>query len=82
MSPRLRRMSGDQVISVFRGFGFESAGQSGSHVKLIRVTDQGDRQTLTIPKHKELDAGTLQAIVRQAGRYVDIHVLKQHFYTA
>jgi predicted RNA binding protein YcfA (HicA-like mRNA interferase family) len=74
-------MSGDEVIGVFRDLGFEISGQSGSHVKLIRVTGEGNRQTLTIPKHKELDAGTLQAIVRQAGRYVDQQVLRQHFYT-
>ena len=75
-------MSGDDVIGVFHSLGFEIASQRGSHVKLVRVTDQGDRQILTVPKHKELDAGTLQAIVRQAGRYVDQQVLREHFYTA
>lgn len=81
MSPRLRRMSGDEVIAAFRELGFEIAGQSGSHVKLVRVTNEGHRQTLTVPKHKELDVGTLQAIVRQASRYVDERVLRQRFYT-
>ena len=81
MSPRLKRMSGDEVIDVFRELGFEIAWQRGSHVKLLRMTDEGSRQTLTIPKHKELDAGTLQAIVRQGARYVDKSVLRQHFYT-
>ena len=82
MSPRLRRMSGEETLSIFRALGFNVMTQRGSHVKLVRITDEGYRQTLTIPNHKELDLGTLQAILRQAGRYVDQHVLREHFYTA
>lgn len=81
MSPKLKRMSGDDAIGVFRQLGFEEVGQKGSHVKLVRVTEDGSRQVLTVPKHKLLDSGTLQAIVRQASRFVDARLLKNHFYT-
>ena len=32
--PRLRRLSGAQVIQVLEGFGFANYAQAGSHVKL------------------------------------------------
>ncbi len=33
------------------------------------------------PDHKELDTGTLRAIVRQASAYIDLETLKNHFYS-
>ncbi|WP_420886072.1 hypothetical protein [Candidatus Brocadia sinica] len=41
----------------------------------------GDKQTLTIPSHDELDVGTLRAIVRQASRYIPEEQLKPYFYS-
>ncbi|MDO8587154.1 MAG: type II toxin-antitoxin system HicA family toxin [Armatimonadota bacterium] len=81
MSPKLKRMSGAEAIEIFRKLGFEIAGQRGNHVKLVRIGRDGERKILTIPTHKELDAGTLHAIVRQAGRFVEPQVLGQRFYT-
>ena len=78
--PSLRRMSGRAVSSVLQSFGFEVESQRGSHVKLRRVGPNGERQTLTIPNHAELDTGTLRAIIRQAARYVATDDLQQHFY--
>ena len=49
-------------------------------MKLRRITAEGQKQTLTIPIHDELDVGTLQAIIRQASRYVPEEELKKHFY--
>ncbi|RLC95460.1 MAG: type II toxin-antitoxin system HicA family toxin [Chloroflexi bacterium] len=79
--PRLRRLSGDEVIAILAGFGFEMHSQRGTHVKLRRVTGGGSRQTLTVPRHRELDTGTLQAILRQASRFVPEDSLRAHFYT-
>jgi hypothetical protein len=45
------------------------------------MTPAGEKQTLTIPNHKELDTGTLRAIVRQASRYVTTEELAPHFYS-
>jgi len=78
--PSLRRMSGADVIAVFRTFGFELISQRGSHVKLRRIAPSGERQTLTIPDHREIDTGTLRAIVRQATRYIPLDQLRPHFY--
>lgn len=52
----------------------------GSHARLRRVTDDGRRETLTLPLHKELDVGTLQAIVRQAARFIPEPELRKQFY--
>jgi predicted RNA binding protein YcfA (HicA-like mRNA interferase family) len=76
--PKLRRLSGDDVVSIFRGFGFCVAGQHGSHIKLVRDLPSG-RQILTIPAHRELDTGTLRAIIRQAGRFVAADELEPLF---
>ena len=78
--PNLRRMSGREVLAVFQSLGFEVQSQRGSHVKLRRRGPGGERQTLTVPNHSELDTGTLRAIIRQAGRYVAMDDLLRHFY--
>lgn len=78
--PKLRRLSGAEVIKILGRFGFAINSQRGSHVKLQRVTDAGDKQTLTIPNHSELDTGTCRAIYRQAIRYIPEHDLRPLFY--
>jgi predicted RNA binding protein YcfA (HicA-like mRNA interferase family) len=46
--------------------GFTQVSQSGSHVKFIKTTPEGTR-TATVPKHREVAAGTLRSVLRQAG---------------
>ena len=79
--PELRRLSGYAVIGVLEGFGFTIHAQVGSHVKLRRTGSYGQKQTLTIPCHGELDTGTLRAIFRQASRYIPDQELRPHFFT-
>ena len=47
-------------------FGFVEVGQSGSHVKFIKVTDIGSLVAM-VPKHKEVASGTIRSILKQAG---------------
>ncbi len=79
--PKLRRLSGDEVIAAMAKFGFVRHSQSGSHAKLRRVTPAGPVQTLTIPRHRELDTGTLRAIFRQASRFVPEDLIFPEFYS-
>ena len=79
MSPKLKRLSGKDVISILDHFGFTIQSQKGSHVKLRRIGIAGEKQTLTIPLHEELDIGTLRAIVRQATRYIPEEQLRPYF---
>ena len=78
--PKLKSLSGDEVINIFSHFGFEVISQRGSHVKLRRVLEDETKQILTIPRHRELDKGTLRAIFRQALRYIPEEKLKPYFY--
>jgi predicted RNA binding protein YcfA (HicA-like mRNA interferase family) len=77
---RLRRLSGQELLAAFARLGFRIHSQKGSHVKPRRVTDSGERQTLTVPLHRELDTGTCRAILRQASRYVPVEDLRPLFY--
>ena len=77
--PKLRSLSGRDVISILGRFGFTVVSQRGSHMKLQRIVG-GSKQTLTVPAHSELDSGTLRAIIRQAGRFVPEQDLHPYFY--
>lgn len=79
--PKLRRLSGSAVIHILEGFGFIIHAKAGSHVKLRRIGPYGQKQILTIPRHRELDTGTLAAIFRQASQYIPDDELRPHFYT-
>lgn len=46
--------------------GFIEVGQTGSHIKFAKTTTAGTR-TATVPKHRDVAAGTLRSILRQAG---------------
>ena len=79
--PRLKNLSGREVIAIFSRFGFEAVSQRGSHAKLRRILPDGEKQTLTIPAHQDLDRGTLRAIFRQALRYISEEDLRSDFYS-
>jgi predicted RNA binding protein YcfA (HicA-like mRNA interferase family) len=48
--PKLRRLSGDEVVTILRDLGFQLESQRGSHIKLSRESASG-RQVLTVPAH-------------------------------
>ena len=73
-------LSGKDIVSIFKLFGFIIVAQKGSHMKLRRVLSSGEKQTLTIPYHAELDTGTVHAIYRQASHYIPEYELKKYFY--
>jgi predicted RNA binding protein YcfA (HicA-like mRNA interferase family) len=79
--PKLKVLSGGEVLKILRSFGFEIQSQKGSHVKLLRHAEAGEKQTLIIPNHADIDKGTLKAIYRQALRYISETELHPHFYS-
>lgn len=81
MSPRLRRLSGRDVVRALHAFGFEVISTRGSHAKLRRASSDGGAQILTLPLHKDLAPGTLRAIFRQAGRFVNEDELRPFFFS-
>lgn len=78
--PRLKRLSGKELIAIIERFGFAVVSTRGSHVKLQRLW-LGEKQILTVPDHPTLDPGTSRAIFRQASRYIDSNELKNYFYS-
>lgn len=65
---RLPRISGRECVKVLSKAGFYLKRQEGSHIILRRDDPFGQ---LVVPDHKELDRGTLRAIIRQSGLSVD-----------
>jgi predicted RNA binding protein YcfA (HicA-like mRNA interferase family) len=61
---KLPVLSGEKCIKALEKVGFYIKRQEGSHVTLRR--DEPFCQVV-VPLHKELDRGTLRAIIRQAG---------------
>jgi len=78
--PKIKNLSGKEVVRILESFGFVVVKQRGSHIKLVRIINN-NRQILTIPNHKELDKGTLKAIFIQTSRFVTESELRQYFYS-
>ena len=79
--PKIRSLSGKDLVRIFAGFEFYQFSQRGSHIKLRRTLPSGIKQTLTIVHHSEVDRGTLHAIYRQALRFIPEPDLRPHFYS-
>ena len=65
---KLPRISGRDCVKALAKAGFYFKRQHASHIILRR--DDPFAQ-LVVPDHKELDKGTLKAIIKQAGLSVD-----------
>lgn len=63
MTTRVPRISGHECVRALAKVGFYIRRQHGSHI-IIRRDDPFAQ--LVVPDHRELDTGTLRAIVRQA----------------
>ena len=50
-------------------------------MKVRRVLESGQTQSLTVPNHDEMDRGTLHALYRQASRFVPEAELRAKFFT-
>ncbi len=64
----------------FLGFRFGLKSQKGNQSKLPRQTQTG-KETLVIPKRKEIPRGTLKALFNQTSRFIPQSELRDFFYT-
>lgn len=64
--PKLPRVSGPEVVRALQRLGFAVARQRGSHI-VMRRGPSG----CVVPNHRELKAGTLAGVLKQAGVSVD-----------
>ena len=65
---KLPRVSGRECINALVKIGFEVKRQQGSHIVLRRDVPFAQ---IVVPDHKELDRGTLRAIIRQVNLSVE-----------
>ena len=68
---KLPRVSGRECVRALEKAGFFIRRQEGSHIILRRNEPFAQ---LVVPDHKELDRGTLRAIIRQSGLTVEAFV--------
>jgi predicted RNA binding protein YcfA (HicA-like mRNA interferase family) len=68
---KLPRVSGRECVGALEKAGFFIRRQEGSHIILRRNEPFAQ---LVVPDHKELDRGTLRAIIRQSGLTVEAFV--------
>ncbi|OHA89913.1 MAG: hypothetical protein A2832_02145 [Candidatus Zambryskibacteria bacterium RIFCSPHIGHO2_01_FULL_44_22b] len=78
--PKLRVVSGRQLVKFFEKQGFELEYGKGSHCKMIKFVGE-QIQELAIPLHKEIARGTLKAIFSQAAHFIPVEELRKYFYT-
>ena len=64
---RLSNISGKQAVKIFEKYGYVLDHQTGSHQILLHP----EKNTLSIPNHRELAPGLLRSLIRQAGMTVD-----------
>ena len=62
----MKPLSLREVKRKLQAAGFIEVAQTGSHIKFAKLSEAGTR-TAIVPKHREVAAGTLRSILRQAG---------------
>jgi len=65
---KLPRISGMEAVKAFNKGGWFVARQTGSHIIMVKP---GSKVTLSVPRHRELDRGTLRKLIKLAGLTVD-----------
>lgn len=66
-----RDLSGTQLASLLRRYGYEGTRQTGSHLRLTS-TSKGIEHHITIPRHRELRVGTLNDILKDVASYLEM----------
>ncbi|MGK7896802.1 MAG: type II toxin-antitoxin system HicA family toxin [Xenococcus sp. (in: cyanobacteria)] len=70
---KLPQISGKECVKTLGKAGFYIKGQKGSHIILCRDDPFAE---VVVPNHKNLDKGTLRAIIRQAeldvNKFIDL----------
>ncbi|MGH7557667.1 MAG: type II toxin-antitoxin system HicA family toxin [Gemmatimonadota bacterium] len=66
-----RDLSGDDLAKKLIPLGYTITRQTGSHLRLSRTTSEGSHH-VTIPRHRALRVGTLNAILRDVANTLGI----------
>ena len=63
---KLPILSSREVIKALKSIDFQITRQSGSHIILVKFTDN-KKLTVVVPRHDEIAKGTLLSIISQSG---------------
>ena len=66
-----RNLSGAQLASLLRRYGYEVTRHTGSHLRLTSSAKAGQHH-VTIPAHRSLRVGTLSGILADVALYLEI----------
>lgn len=66
-----RDLSGHDLAKSLRRFGYQIVRQTGSHLQL-KTTFRGSDHQVTVPAHKTLKVGTLNAILSRVAAYLEM----------
>ncbi len=66
-----RDISSDNLIQLLKKYDYKITHQTGSHIRLTSNI-KGKEHNITIPKHKDLKIGTLNNILKDISRYLEI----------
>jgi len=61
--PPLPSLSGEEIVRIFRSFGWTIARQRGSYIVLCK---ENHIATLSVPNHRTVAKGTLRSLLRAA----------------
>ena len=64
-------LSGDELASLMRHFGYETTRQTGSHLRLTSIL-RGSEHHITVPRHQALRVGTLSAVLNDVAGYLEL----------
>lgn len=65
--PRLPALSGAEMVKILERKGYSQVRTRGSHVRLYPPDNLPEAKKVTVPLHKQLKAGTLSGIMKDAG---------------
>lgn len=66
-----RDISSDDIIQSLKKYDYKITHQTGSHIRLTSNL-KGKEHNITIPKHKDLKVGTINNILNDISKYLEI----------
>jgi predicted RNA binding protein YcfA (HicA-like mRNA interferase family) len=79
--PKLRRLSGKEVLAILKRLGFEIVRIKGSHHHMRHTQSQSCFLTIPVHGNKSLPPGTMKDIIKQVAPCITDIELKTNFYT-
>ncbi len=78
--PKMKVLSGKEIVWFFERYGFVITSQKGSHIQMKRRTVHGN-QPVTVPNHKTVRKGTQKFLITLAIKYSLEQEAGDFFYT-